>query len=126
MTTQEIPDRILPDTTYDRGIRPWVNNLNDRVAYQRSFTQGGPQEKRIAQAMLSQDPLTPRDEIKQNMTTRNYPSRVGYPIDELTINQILDNDFEIAATHVNDSAWNDFSDDNSEINSTDRPGGIFW
>lgn len=119
-------DRILPDTTYDRGIHPWWNNLNDRVAYQRSFTEGGPEEKRVAQAMLSQDPLTSRDEIRQNMTTRNFPARLGYPVDELTIDQILNNDFELAATHVNDSAWNDFSDTNGEVNSTNRPNGMWW
>lgn len=114
------------DTIYDNGLRPWFNNLNDRVAYQRSFVEGGSQEKRVAQAMLSQDPLTPREEIRANMTTRNFPSRTGYPVDEFNIRQILNNDFELSATHVNDAAWNDFSDSNGEINSTDRPGGIFW
>ena len=117
---------LLPDTIYDNGLHPWFNNLNDRVAYQRSFIRGGPQEKRIAQAMLSQDPLTPRQEIQANMTTRNFPNRFGYPIDELNISQILNHEFELAATHVNDSAWNDFSDTNGEVNSTNRPNGMWW
>lgn len=118
--------RILPDTTYDQGLHPWWNNLNDRIAYQRSFNEGSPEERRIAQAMLSQDPLTPRQEIQRNMTTRDFPSRIGYPIDELTISQILNNDFKLAATHVNDSAWNDFSDTNGEINATNRPNVQVW
>lgn len=118
--------RILPDTTYDRGLRPWWNNLNDRIAYQRSFNQGSSEDRRIAQAMLSQDPLTPRMEIQQNMTTHDFPPRTGYPVDELTISQILDNDFKLAATHVNDSAWNDFSDTNGETNATARPSVQFW
>lgn len=118
--------RQRADTVYSPEIYPWWNNLNDRVAYQRAFDMGTPQDRRVAQAMISQDPLTPRDEIRNNMTTRNFPPKYGYNTDEITISQVLNNDFELAATHVNDSAWNDFSDTNGEINSTARPNGQWW
>lgn len=118
--------RQRADTVYAPEIYPWWNNLNDRVAYMREFAVGGPEVQRVAQAMISQDPLTPREEIRQNMTTRNFPPRFGYPSEELTITQVLDNDFELAQTHVNDTAWNEFSDTNGEINSTDRPSGQWW
>lgn len=92
----------------------------------REFAVGGPEVKRVAQAMISQDPLTPRQEIRENMTTRNFPARTGYKSSEIGIYQVLDNDFELAETHVNDTAWNDFSDTNGEINSTVRPNEQWW
>jgi hypothetical protein len=118
--------RQRADTVYAPEIHPWWNNLNDRVAYTREFAQGGPEVKRVAQAMISQDPMTPREEIRQNMTTRKLPPRFGYNTKELTIYEVLNNDFELAQTHVNDTAWNDFSDTNGEINSTARPSGQWW
>jgi hypothetical protein len=119
--------RQRADTVYAPEIYPWWNSLNDRVAYQRAFDQGTPEIKREAQAMISQDPLTPREEIRANMTTRKLPPRFGYSTEEITIDEVLNNDFELAATHVNDTAWNEFSDTNGEINSTDRPAtGNWW
>lgn len=118
--------RQRADTVYSPEIYPWWNNLNDRVAYQRAFAMGSPEVKRVAQAMLSQDPLTPREEIRYNMTTRNFPARYGYDTDEKTIGEVLNNDFELARTHVDDTLWNDFSDTNGEINGTARPNGQWW
>lgn len=113
--------RNRADTRYGFDIYPWWNNLNDRVSYQREFSTGYPQQMRIAQAMLSQNPLTPDSEIRSNMTVRGVPARYGYNRDELTITQILNHDYELADTHVNDSGWNDFSGSNGESNATERP-----
>ena len=118
--------RNRADTQYAVEIYPWWNNLNDRVAYQREFYTGEPQRMRIAQAMISQDPLTPRSEIKRNMTALTTPSKYDYDGRELTIEQVLNNEFELADTHVDDSAWNDFSGSNGESNSTQRPYGGTW
>jgi len=114
------------DTRYAVDIYPWWNNANDRVEYQREFSTGQPQRMKIAQAMLSQDPLTPDQEIRQNMTTPSPPPRFGYRTNELTITEVLNNDFELAGTHVETSLWNDFSGSNGETNSTSRPVGGIW
>lgn len=121
-----VEPRNRAETVYDAKLRPWWNNLNDRVAYMREFAVGGPEVKRVAQAMISQDPLTPREEIRNNMTTHKFPQRFGHPTEELTVDQILSSEFELAQTHVNDTAWNEFSDTNGEINATERPAGQWW
>lgn len=121
----------LVSTEYGRGLQygydiyPWWNNLNDKVAYERMFATGRGQEMRVAQAMISQNPLTSRAEIRDNMTVRGTPPRTGYPSDELTITQVLDRDYPQAGDRVNTSLWNEFDDTNSETNATSRPG-IFW
>src|SRR6266478_8250820 len=102
------------DGRYAYDVYPWFNNANDRVAYQRAFESGHPEAMRIAQAMLSQDPLTPDSEIRQNMTTRNFPPRFGYRTDELTISEVLSSDLELSGAHVNTTLWNEFSDSNGE------------
>jgi len=116
---------VKADTQYALEVYPWWNNLNDKVSYERMFAEGHPIKMRVAQAMISQDPNTSRDEIRQNMTVTGVPSKTGYPTQELTISQILNQDFQLAGTHEDTTLWNDFSDTNSETNSTQRPGGIF-
>lgn len=117
--------RQRADTQYAANIHPWWNNLNDKVAYERMFSEGHPQKMRVAQAMISQDPLTSRSEIRNNMTVKGTPSKTGYPTKELTIYQVLNNDFKLAGTHEDTTLWNEFSGSNSETNATARPG-IFW
>lgn len=122
--------KLRASTEYGKGVQygfdifPFWNNLSDRVAYMRMFASGRDQDMRIAQAMISQDPNTPDSEIRRNMTNGS-PPKYGYPADELTISQVLSGEFHQQASHINDSAWNDFSDDNSETNAAARPG-IFW
>lgn len=119
------------DTEYGKGVQygfgigPWWNNLSDRIAYNRMFAEGEPTRMRIAQAMLSQDPLTSRGEIRDNMTVKRTPPKTGYTTKELTITQVLNHDFELAGTHVDTSLWNEFSDSNGETNATSRPG-VYW
>lgn len=113
------------ETRYGYDVYPWWNNLNDRVAYTRMFAEGQPQKMRVAQAMISQDPLTSRSEIRDNMTVSGTPAKTGYPTSELTIFQVLNHDFELAT--INTRVWNDFSDSNSETNATERPTtGPVW
>ena len=112
------------DTRYGFDIYPWWNNLNDRVAYQRAFAEGNGEERRIAQARISQDPLTPDAEIRGNMTTHNVPPKQGYPDTQPTIYDVLEHRFD--RSHINDSAWNDFSGSNGETNATQRPYLAVW
>jgi hypothetical protein len=113
----------VASTIYDSGLHPWFNNLNDRIDYQRKFTAGDGETKRIAQAMLSQNPLTPDEEIRQNMTTRKFPPRFGYNTEELTVRQILANNFQ---TEADVAEWNNFSSSSGEINSSSRNVNNIW
>jgi hypothetical protein len=115
------------ETRYGFDIYPWWNNLNDRVAYERMFAEGHPTKMRIAQAMISQNPLTPDSEIRRNMTAKPQP-RFGVKTEQLTIRDVLDHNYEHenAKYQQNHSLWNDFSDSDGEINSTDRPYLAVW
>ena len=112
-------------TTYYDGQRPWQNNINDLVDYRRAFEAGDGETKRIAQAMLSQNPAMPRSEIKQNMTTHRFPSRFGYNDTQLTINDVLADRLNTDENiHVDE--WNNFSGSNGETNSSPRNSNTFW
>jgi hypothetical protein len=111
------------ETRYGFEIYPWWNNLNDRVAYMREFSVPDGERQRIAQAMISQDPLTPRSEIRDNMTFHGTPAKYGYDDSPATIARVLDNDL---GSHIDDSAWNDFSGGNGETNATQRPYNAVW
>lgn len=130
--TRMIPiSRQQADTQYGKGVQygfdiyPWWNNLHDRDSFYREFSTGHPEKMRIAQAMISQNPLTPDSEIRQNMTVHSVPAKTGYPTAELTVSQVLNKDFA-DSDHVNDAAWNDFSGEQGEINSTQRPYLNVW
>lgn len=112
----------VPPTIYDAGLRPDSNNINDLVDYKRVFQTGDGEQKRIAQAMISQNPALSRQEIKQNMTTRKFPPRFGYPDSELTVRQVLANNLQQDA-EINMDEWNNFSGSQGEVNSTQRPSG---
>lgn len=118
-----MPGLRVADTIYDSGMRPWQQNINDLVSYKRSFTEGDGAMKKEAQAMISQNPLTPDWEIRQNMTTRKFPPRFGYRDTELTAVDILKNHLQ---TEAEVSEWNNFSGSQGEINSTNRPNGMWW
>jgi hypothetical protein len=113
----------LPDTVYAAGMHPWQQNINDLVDFRRMFTEGDGEAKKEAQAMISQNPMTPNAEIRRNMTTRKFPPRFGYNDQELTAWQILKNHLQ---TEAEVSEWNNFSGSQGEINSTNRPNGMWW
>jgi hypothetical protein len=118
--TKSSKTRHYADTDYARGQHPWFNNVNDREMYLREFETGYPERMRIAQAMLSANPMTPEKEIRQNMTVKGTPSRFGYSYTELTVTDVLDGDFDNTAPikmfHVND-----FSGSAGESNASSRP-----
>jgi hypothetical protein len=105
-------------TIYDMGLHPWQQNINDLTDFHRKFDKGDGEAKKEAQAMISQNPLTPDEEIRRNMTTRKFPPRFGYRYTELTIKDILVENYQ---TEAEISEWNNFSGSQGEINSTARP-----
>lgn len=113
----------VASTIYDMGMRPWQQNINDLTDYKRSFLEGDETAKKEAQAMISSNPMTPDWEIRQNMTTRKFPPRFGYRTEELTVRDILKNNIQEEAEV---SEWNNFSGSQGEINSTNRPNGMWW
>lgn len=111
-------DLRVASTVYDAGMRPWYQNINDLTDFHRMFEAGDKEQKLEAQAMISQNPLTPSIEIRRNMTTRKFPPRFGYRDTELTVRDILADNYQ---TEAEVSEWNNFSGSQGEINSTARP-----
>lgn len=113
----------LPDTRYDY-THPWYNNLQDKVEYERAFSGGSYQDRTIAQAMITANPVTPNAEISEKMTIPGVPDRFGYRIDEKGIMDVLDNNLEDA--HLNDMHTTDFSGKRSGMESSSVPSLPMW
>lgn len=111
----------IPDTRYDY-THPWWNNMNDRVAWERSFQQGDFEDRQIAQAMIVSNPVTSNAEISEKMTANTVPSRFGYNDSEITIRDVLDDD---RLDYLADAHTTDFSGRLSNIEPASRPG-IYW
>jgi hypothetical protein len=112
----------LRDSRYDY-THPWWQNANDRVWYERAFYAGTFEERQIAQAALSSDPLTPNSLIRsKNKNAGFIPPKYGYRDSQFSIEDILDTDDR---GHLEDAHSTDFSGRLSNIESTSRPG-IFW
>jgi hypothetical protein len=115
---------FLPDTMYD-STHTW-QNMNDRVAYQRAFEKGTFEERRIAQAFLSANPLTPSSEIRRNMTARRVPPKTGYDTEELTISDIFEGDISGDTNHLSDYSPTDWSGRTSGYEGTSMPSLPVW
>lgn len=114
----------LPATVYD-DTHTW-QNTQDRVSYQRAFEEGTFEQRRIAQAFLSANPLTPDSEIRENMTVHKVPPREGYDTEELTINDIFDGDISGDTNHLNDYSPSDWSGRTSGYEGTSVPTIPVW
>lgn len=109
----------LADTLYD-DTHTW-QNANDRVAYQRAFEAADTNtDRKIAQALLTANPLTSNIEIQVNMNQPPIPKRLGIGVEPPTIIDILNNDLD-RSEPVNTSLWNDFSGSNGSYEGTERP-----
>lgn len=112
----------LPDTRYDY-TKPWWRNSTDRVMYERSFQVGDFEERQVAQAMLSANPSVPSDLIRaKNKNAAYIPPRFGYNSNEITIEDVLDNE---DLGHLADAHTTDFSGRLSNTEASSRPG-IYW
>lgn len=64
---------VYPDGDYEHGAT-W-QNTNDRVAWQRTFSVGTDEQRELATAMITANPLTPEAEIRANMTAQQVAQR---------------------------------------------------
>jgi hypothetical protein len=107
----------VAQTIYDT-THVW-QNMNDRVAFQRAFREGGPEERRMALAALTADPGTPAEEIRQLLIVHGTPPRTGYPLDgdETTVESIFAGAIPDPLGH----RATDFSGTQGEITGSSRP-----
>lgn len=121
-----VPARPLPDSMYD-DTHVW-QNANDRVSFQRDFFGGTYEQRTIAQAKLSSNPLTSNQEIRVNYDRSYVPPRFGYDDHQLTVTDVLNLD-EFAETdgnHIADAHTTDFSGTVSGRESTGTPSLPLW
>lgn len=101
---------LYPDGEYQHGST-WVN-ANDRVEWQRTFAVGDAAARKMALAMLTANPDTPADEIRNNLTAP-YPSdRYGDMKVSPTIDDVLGTGpagWKSPGNHLYDRAPTDFS-----------------
>lgn len=116
----------LPDTVYDAGLTYAWQNASDRVSFQRAFEEGDAQDKKMSQALIVASPLTANVEIQYNMNQPKVPPRFGYEDEPLTVGRVLQNDLIEEGSQTNTRVWNDYSDVNSEINSSSLPSIPVW
>lgn len=116
----------IPDAVYDAGLTYAWQNANDRVSFQRAFDEGGVQDKKMSQALITASPVTSNVEIQVNMNTPEIPPRFGYDDEPLTIQRVLGDELYNEGSRVNTRVWNDYSDVNSEINSSSLPSIPVW
>lgn len=79
---------IYPDGNYDQSD-VWGSATNDRVAWERSFTQGTDAQQKMAQAMITQSMATPDAEIRAKMTMLPPPAPSGLVNVQPTIDDIF-------------------------------------
>lgn len=116
----------IPDTVYDAGLTYAWQNASDRVSFQRAFDEGGPQDQKMSQALITASPLTTNVEIQYNMNQPKIPPKAGYDREPLTVTDVLENDLIEEGSGTNTRVWNDYSDVNSEINSSSIPSIPVW
>jgi hypothetical protein len=69
-----------PDMTADGQYdytKPWYQNANDRVSYERAFQQGTREVQLQAQALMLASPLTPDGLIRDQMTATMETPQFG-------------------------------------------------
>lgn len=104
---------------YD-NTQAW-NNDNDRVMWERAFTQGARQVQLEAQALMCADPATPNDFIRNQMTAPDAPPLFGaMAMTSPTIEDILAGSYSNSG-NLNDRAPTDFSGTNAGIGSSSFP-----
>lgn len=111
----------IADSILDR-THTW-QNAQDRVAFQRAFATGTLAERRMAQAALTANPLTPEAEIREQMTVPGVPSRYGYPDEALTIDDVFGGG--LPRPDIDDKPPSDYSGGNGSYTGSDRNVTVF-
>jgi hypothetical protein len=66
----------MPNSIYD-DTHTW-QNANDRVEYERAFTEGNQSRRKEAMALITADRNTPEEMIRERLTIPGTPPRFGY------------------------------------------------
>lgn len=111
----------IASTIYD-NTHTW-QNAQDRVAFQRAFATGTLAERRMAQAALTANPLTPEAEIREQMTVASVPPRYGYRDEALTIDDVFG--AGIPRPNIDDKPPSDYSGGNGSYTGSDRNVTVF-
>lgn len=109
---------VYPDGDYEHGAT-WVN-ANDRVMWQRTFSEGTDAMREMAQAMITANPDTPEAEIRANMTAQPVVQR------GMKTSPTLDDVLSVGAQgynpgHLYDRAPTDFSGTPAGMQSSSYP-----
>ena len=116
----------IPETVYDAGLTYAWQNANDRVSFQRAFDEGTAQDQKMSQALIVASPLTANVEIQYNMNHPKIPPKYGYGHEPLTVGDVIRDDLHEQDSYISSRVWNDYSDSNGEINSSDVPTIPVW
>lgn len=70
----------IANTIYDvvSNSGPFWNNANDRVSAERTFVEGNQSRRKEAMALITANPITPEQEIRERLTIPGIPPRFGY------------------------------------------------
>lgn len=109
-----------PDGVYDHSSN-W-RSTEDRVAYQRAFSEGSGEQRKIALALLTANPETPEADITANLTVAGVPPRFGYQDTPVVIEDM----FSRNLGHVNDFAPTNFSGQQGSYSGTSGPALPMW
>jgi hypothetical protein len=110
-------------TQYDTTHLWQWNNVQDRVAAERAFLSGSRADRRMAQALITANPLTPESQIREEMTVPGVPPRFGYPDEALTLGDVFGGG--LPDPDLNARAPIDFSGGNGGYTGTDRNVSVF-
>lgn len=116
----------LPNTVYDTNTNYHWQNASDRESLLRTFSQDDIQHRKMAQALLTANPLTTNEEIQVNMNQPGSPGKLDERQETMGIEDVLANDINYNANHLNDSHATDFSGSQAGWEATMRPYNAIW
>ena len=112
----------FPDGQYDHS-QPWWNNTNDRVMYERAFTQGTREEILQAQALMCN--MAPSNFVREQMTVPLETPQFGAMSTQPTIDDVFAGQFTQSGNLV-DRAPTDFSGTTAGVESSSIPSIPYW
>lgn len=99
-------------------------NANDRISYERAFTEGDAAQKRCAVALMTADRSTPESFIRSILTVSGVPPRYGYSDEPLTLDAVFGGG--LPSPHINDAAPTDYSGTNAGYTGSDRNVSVLF
>lgn len=105
------------DGRYDAGLHPW-DSLFNGMPLTDVFKQDPMQQKLISQAIVTMNPATPEDFIRENMTA-GLPADAGQARPQPTIESVLDGS-ALTPNRLYDRAPTDFSGSPASMEASSR------